>query len=176
MTARQFIIELTDADTLPLAKQGIAIVLPTCHWALPKAPLTQDATDDIFGGHTPSLWCGCPFTLIEHTLGMNPDGETTTHSVLWDDPQATQCSPNQAYRLIAPALYPVGIQGVKAIQISLGHGLEHQVFVDFPLGQQSHVGSRRDGSLVRALGIGENGHGEILAAHIGYRVSVCILR
>lgn len=106
LAACQAVIDLTDADVLPLAQHGIPIVLPTGSGALPQALLTPDNTDDIFGGHTPSLWRDYPFTLIEHTLGMTPEGEATTHSVLWADPQAPHWSPDQGFRLFDLAGQP----------------------------------------------------------------------
>jgi hypothetical protein len=99
LAACQPFIELTDADVLPLAQQGIPIVLPIGAEALPQALLTPDTTDDILAGYMPSLWRDYPFTLVESTLGITSEGEATTHPVLWADPQAPHWTPDQGYRL-----------------------------------------------------------------------------
>lgn len=97
--ARQRSISLVEADVYALAER-LPIILPATPDALPQALVVPKDTDMPFGEHTPRLWENYPFSLIPESLGVDDNGEPTTHDMLWMDPLAPQPThPLDGYRL-----------------------------------------------------------------------------
>jgi len=114
MAARQTAIDLVAADVTPLAPL-LPIVIPAYYHppALPRALITNDNTQDPFGGHTPILWQDYPFQLVPQSFAVDADGKPVTVDALWADPNASCWSMINGVRLFndqgEPSQYLLGI-------------------------------------------------------------------
>lgn len=113
--ARERTVSLVMADVRALAER-LPIVIPTTPGALPQALITPAATNTPFGEHIPQLWQDYPFSLIPGSLGVDANGEPTTHDMLWMDPLASQPThPMDGYCLFDQNGQPSeALQGVMA--------------------------------------------------------------
>ena len=114
MAARQTAIDLVAADVTPLAPL-LPIVIPAYYphpTALPQALITNDNTQDPFGGHTPILWQDYPFQLVPQSFAVDADGKPVTVDALWADPNASCWSMINGVRLFndqgEPSQYLLG--------------------------------------------------------------------
>mgnify|MGYP003645963289 FL=1 len=113
MAARQSAIDLVAADVTPLAPL-LPIVIPAYYHptALPQALITNDNTQDPFGGHTPILWQDYPFQLVPQSFAVDADGKPVTVDALWADPNASCWSMINGVRLFndqgEPSQYLLG--------------------------------------------------------------------
>lgn len=114
-------ISLVTRDVIPLAHQGLPIILPMGPEALPQALITPSADDHPFGDHTPRLWQHYPFTLSPPVVGIDTDDSDQLNAVLQIDPEAPHWEGSTGYRLfdtvgrLSPFLRET-LSGLRAVQ------------------------------------------------------------
>lgn len=114
-------ISLVSSDVIPLAHQGVPILLPVGPEALPQALIMPSVEDHPFGDHTPRLWQYYPFTLSQPVVGIEADDSGQFSTVLQIDPEAPHWEGNTGYRLfdtngqLSPFLRKT-LSGLRAVQ------------------------------------------------------------
>lgn len=115
LAVEQPYVELLHSDILPLADNGLPIVLPATPSGLPIGLIAASLHEDPLGGHTPALWAEYPFSLTLPTVSLDADGGVSASPALQIDPQAPHWSPDHGHRLFTLAGQPTAfVRGTMA--------------------------------------------------------------
>lgn len=176
--ARQPWVALVEQDIIPMARQGIPIVLPAGLEALPQALITPAEDSHPFGEHTPRLWQHYPFTLTEHIVGLDADDSGKLGTVLQGDPNAPHWLDRTGYRLFddhgqasdflnktltGPAGHSAGGDADTAADLAIAWASGTDTLQDPPCGATDGGLPHRHGPPNRARGGFHRGAGSALA-------------